>query len=383
MNQLISITIVQVLCFNHRKLFGIAWTSDEEGPSRFKECVAIGHRMFHFYGGISDPTPYAWIQSMTDYENIERTLQTERNIFKESQLDLNRYIDSWKAIISNGFTPEWFLFLPKLVFGKDDLEANIVPKKRNLGKILDVLTIEHKTHHEDIEDVTEETMKIASERKQAYYDVQELDREAEGDFLEVMRSWQKSKNLEQQWLGIISMNHYLRNGISDFEKFYQWLRKNLLSSSFLIRTETLDMLQSLVVENQSMTLDLIERLIIEREFPLQVCGLDLVRRTFAENFYYDRRYYDRLTALHKPIDKKDYPRFKIICEDVSDNIVMWLDHLISLDEFWHLDATIKKELNILRAGIENASHDNFEHFISIMNSSLGRFRLSKEFFEGA
>lgn len=381
MNQPTNMTLVQVLCLNHRKLFGIIWTSDEEGPSIFKECVAIGHRMFHFYGGISDPTPYAWIHPMTDYKSIEKALQMEINIHNESQLDLNRYIDSWNTIVSNGFSPEWFLFLPKLFFGKDDSEANIVPKKRNLGKILDVLTIEHKTHHEDIEDVTEETMKIACERKQAYYDGQELDREAEGDFLKVMRSWQKSNNLEQQWLGIMSMNHYLRNGIFDFENFYQWLRKNLLSSSFLIRTETLDMLQSLVVTNPSMTLDLIERLNIEREFPLQVCEFDLVRRLFSEHFYYGCRYYNRLTALHKPMDKKDYPRFKIICESVSDNIVMWLDHLISLDEFWHVDATIEKKLSILKAGIENASRDNFEYFISIMNRSLGRFRLSKGFFE--
>ncbi len=374
-------TLVQVLCLNHRKLFGIVWTSDEEGQRTFQECVSIGHRMFHFYGGLSNPTPYAWIHSMTDYESIEKALQTECDIHKEAQLDLIRYLDSWKTIGSNGFTPEWFLFVPKLFFGKDDLEANMVPKKRNLGKILDALTIEHKIHHDDVDKIGKETMNITRERKQAYYDMQELDRESEGDLLKVLKTWQESDSLEQQWFGILSMNHYLRNGISDFEKFYKWLRKNLLNSSFLIRTETLDMLQSLVVENPSMTLDLIERLNIEREFPLQVCGLDLVRRTFSEDFYYGRRYYDQLASFHKPIDEKDYPRFKIICEAVSDNIVMWLEHLISLDEYWHLDATIEKEFNILKAGIKNTTNDNFEYFINIMNRSLGRFRLSKEFFE--
>ena len=49
--------------------------------------------MFHFYGGIEDPTPYAWMQSMTDFEEIEESVKVGKYTSGEYRLNIDLFLD--------------------------------------------------------------------------------------------------------------------------------------------------------------------------------------------------------------------------------------------------------------------------------------------------
>lgn len=365
-------TVVEVLCLNHRERLGIAWVYANEDDHTFHECVAAGHRHFHFYGGITNPTPYAWIHPMSDFKGIQNALQTETYMHGGHAVDVDRYFDVWKTLVSKTYTPEWFLFVPKTFFGKDD--QVISPQKRNLDVLIDTLTIKQLTS----ELSHCEIVKIARERKQAYYDMQLIDGKSEHELFSILKQWQRSDNLEQQWLGIMSMNHYLKHEISDLENFYSWLCKNLLSESYLIRVETRDMLQRIFVTNPTRILELLDKLNGEREFPLQVIGFDLVTRMFSGH-YYSGRYYEEFTESHRPIRKGEYPRFKDASEAAATNLLDWVHHLISLNSYWNDNEIIKKDTQILESGLPCKSQDDFEYYTS-MTRLVRRLRLAEDGF---
>jgi hypothetical protein len=365
-------TIVEVLCLNHQERLGIAWVYAEEDEQTFQECVAAGHRHFHFYGGITDPTPYSWIHPMADFKSIRNALQTGTFLHSEYKIDIDRYFDVWKTLVTKTYTPEWFLFIPKTFFGKDD---NVIsPQIRSLDSLIDALTIKQPTS----ELSQSEIVKIEREKKQAYYDMQRIDSKLEDKLFSTLKQWQKSDNLEQQWLGIMSMNHYLKHDISDFENFYSWLCKNLLSESYLIRVETREMLQRIFVTNPIRILEIIERLNGEREFPLQVIGFDLVCRMFAGH-YYSGRYHNEFTESHRPIPKSEFPRFKNASEVAGTNLLDWVHHLISLGSYWNEDKMIKQEIQELEKGLPSKSQDDF-HYYTYMSRLFNRLRLAKEGF---
>jgi hypothetical protein len=374
-------TEVEILCLNHRLLFGIGLAKDAKGPGQFDVCMSAGHRMFHFYEGIHDPTPYAWIYPMTDFEGIENAVRSIEYGSSETKLNLDNFLEAWHEIVSMGFTPEWFLFHPEQFFGTDDLKVNIAPQKRKLIEIVDTLEREDESLPSVSEKLVEKEKNLARERKQAFFDLQKVDRKAEGDLLMYLRKWQKSKNLEQRWLSIMSMTHYLRSGLTDFEGFYDWLVKNLVDPSYLIRAESLDMLQSLVITNQAQSLNLIERLNNSKRFALQVAAFDLLRRVIAGDFYYGQRYHDQLTGLHKPIDERDYPRLEYCCEHTSKNLFGWLDRLMKMRSFKHLnDVPVKKSV-LLKGEHGEYSVNGFDRSIDWMSRILASYKLSKNHFE--
>ncbi|MGY5881568.1 MAG: hypothetical protein RTV31_15060 [Candidatus Thorarchaeota archaeon] len=365
-------TAVEVLCLNHRERLGIAWVYADEDEHTFHECVAAGHRHFHFYGGITNSTPYSWIHPMSDFKSIKNALQTEIFMHGGHKIDVDRYFDVWKTLVSKTYAPEWFLFVPKTYFGKDD--KVISPQIRSLDSLIDTLTIKQPTS----ELSQSEIVKIARARKQAYYDMQRIDKKSEDELFSILKKWQRSDNLEQQWFGIMSMNHYLKHDISDLENFYSWLCKNLRSESYLIRVETRDMLQRIFATNPARILELIEKLNGEREFPLQVIGFDLVCRMFSGH-YYSGRYHKEFTESHRPIRKGEYPRFKDASEAAAMNVLDWVHHLISLGSYWSEDKMIRKEIQELERGLPAQSQDDFEYHV-YMTRLVSRLRLAKKGF---
>jgi len=343
--------------------------------------MSAGHRMFHFYGGIHNPTPNAWIHPMNDFESIENAIRTWRGVPRDQKLNLDLFLESWIDIVSEGFTPEWFLFTPEQFFGTDHLQVNIAPQKRFLIEIMDTLGIDSVTNSKLSRENMEKEQNSARERKQAYFDMQKVDRNAEGDFLMYLRKWQQSKNIEQRWLGIMAMTHYLRGGLTDFDGFYDWLSKNLIDTSYLIRIETLDMLQSLVITDPALTLNLIERLNNSKRFALQIAAFDLLRRVISFDFYYGQRYHEQIRELYRPISDEYYPRFTHLCERVTRNIIRWRNNLLKMRSFAHLEEIPEKDISILKNRIEESSLDGYEQYIGRMSRLLARFRLSIDYFK--
>jgi hypothetical protein len=337
--------------------------------------------MFHFYEGLHDPTPYAWLYPMNDFENIENAVRNGSYQSDKYELNLDLFLDSWREIVSEGFTPEWVFFLPEQFFGTDPLQVNIAPQKRYLIEIMDTLGIENLTSHKESEEESEKDQDSVRQRKQAFFDMQKVDRKSEGDFLVYLRKWQRSKSTEQRWLGVMAMTHYLRGGLTDFDGFYDWLCKNLVDTTYLIRAETLDMLQSLVITNTSQCLNLIERLNNSKRFALQIAAFDLARRVLSSDFYYGQRYHEQLIKLHRSIDEKDYPRFGQLCERASRNLIGWLDRLLKLKSFKYLKEVSEKELLLLRRGIEESSFNGLERYIGGMSRVLASCRFSRSHFE--
>jgi len=374
-------TLVEVLCLNHRIAYEIVHAAYVDGPRKFDVCMSAGHRMFHFYEGLHDPTPYAWIYPMNDFENIENGIRIGKYCSNEYALNLDRFIESWRDIVSKGFTPEWFLYLPEQLFGTDPLQVNIAPQKRFLIEIMDTLGTGSMTSHKETGEKLEKEQDSARERKQAYFDMQKVDRKAEEDFLMYLRKWQQSKSTEQRWLGVMAMTHYLRGGLADFDGFCSWLCKNLIDTSFLIRAETLDMLQSLVITNPTLSLNLIERLNNSKRFALQIAAFDLARRIISVDFYYGQRYHEQLIKHHRPIDEEYLPRFGQLCEHSSKNLIGWFDQLMKMKSYRHLDEMCEKELRVLKKGIEEYSLNGFEQYIGRMSRLLARYRLTKKHFE--
>ena len=375
-------TLVEVLCLNHRSSYGIVYTSDVEGSRKFDVCMAAGHRMFHFYGGIQDPTPYAWVHPMNDFEEIENAIKSKNFFSSEYKLNLVHFLETWQELVSNGFTPEWFLFHPEQFFGTDDLKVNIAPQKRRLIEIMDTLGIEEESHYNDSANAISKERDKARERKQAFFDMQKVDRKGEGDILMYLRKWQKSKNTEQRWLGVMAMTHYLRGGLTDFDGFYDWLCKNLADASYLIRAETLDMLQSLVITDTTQSLNLIEKLNSSKRFALQIAAFDLARRLLSGDFYYGQRYHEQLIGFHKSIDEKEYPRFKQLCSRASKNQKGWLDRLHKMKAYEHFDKLSEDEISFLNKGIEDTSSPNdCEQYVARMSRLLAKHRLSIEYFQ--
>ncbi len=374
-------TLVEVLCLNHRASYGIVYTSDVEGPRKFDVCMAAGHRMFHFYGGIQDPTPYAWAYPMTDFEGIANVIKS-KNSSSEYKLDLVHFLETWQEIVSKGFTPEWFLFHPEQFFGTDDLRVNIAPQKRRLIEIMDTLGIEENPNHDESGNAIYRKRDEARERKQAFFDMQKVDRRSEGDILMYLRKWQKSKNIEQRWIGVMAMTHYLRGGLTDFDGFYDWLCKNLVDAFYLIRAETLDMLQSLVITDTKQCLNLIEKLSNSKRFALQIAAFDLARRVLSGDFYYGQRYNEQLVGFHRSIDEKEYPRFKQLCGRTSKNLIGWLDRLHKIKAYGHLVDLSNKEISVLNKGIEESSSPNdLDPCINRVSRLLAKHRLSIETFK--
>jgi len=134
--------------------------------------MAAGHRMFHFYGGIQDPTPYAWVHPLGDFEEIENAIKSKNSFSSEYKLNLAYFLETWQEIVSKGFTPEWFLFHPDQFFGTDDLKVNIAPQKRRLIEIMDTLGIEEEPHYNDSANAISKERDKARERKQAFFDMQ-------------------------------------------------------------------------------------------------------------------------------------------------------------------------------------------------------------------
>jgi hypothetical protein len=371
---------VEVLCLNHKHAFGITSALHNKIPTMFEICMSAGHRMFHFYGGIQDPTPFAWVQSMTDFDGIRNALRNWEDTSIGSKLNLNQFLEAWQEIVSKGFTPEWFLFHPEQFFGTDDLQVNIAPQKRKMIEIMDTLGIDDEPLHDESDDRRSKERDKARERKQAFFDMQRVDRSAEGDILIYLRKWQKSNNIEQRWLGVMSMTHYLRGGLTDFDGFYNWLCKNLADTYYLIRAETLDMLQSLVITNPAMSLNLVERLNNSKRFTLQIAAFDLTRRILSRDFYYGQRYHTQLMPHHRALSERDFPRFKHACERSSKNLFGWLDSLLKMKSFEHLHE-IHEEFPLLKTELEGSSSDAFERYIDAMSRALNRYRLSVDRFE--
>lgn len=369
------------MCINHRSLYGIVQSTDADGPRRFGICMSAGHRMFHFYEGLHDPIPYAWLYPMDDFENIEKAIRSGDYQSDKYELNLDLFLETWREIVSNGFTPEWFFFLPEQFFGTDPLQVNIAPQKRLLIEIMDTLEIENTTNHMESGEKLDKDQDILRERKQAYFDLQKVDRKAEGDLLVYLRKWQRSGSIEQRWLGVMAMTHYLRGGLIDFDGFYDWLCKNLVDTSYLIRVETLDMLQSLVITNTTQCLNLIERLNNSKRFALQIAAFDLARRVLSGDFYYGQRYHEQLFGLYKSIDKKDYPRFRELCERASKNLIGWLNRLLGLKSYRYLNGKSERELLVLNKVLEDISLDDFDLYIRRMSRLLAKHRLPIESFK--
>jgi hypothetical protein len=374
-------TLVEVLCLNHRLAFGINGTPDGNGPSMFEICMSAGHRMFHFYGGIQDPTPYAWMYPMADFSEIAESVRISTQSSSEYKFNVDFFLDAWKQLISNDFTPEWFLFIPEAFFGTDSIETNIAPQKRTLTEIADVLTIFERTKSKDPGQRTIQEKDKARERKQAYCDMQRVDRKGEGDYLAYLRKWQKSQNTEQRWLGVMSMSHYLRGGLADFDSFYDWLKRSLADKSYLIRSETLDMLQSLIVTNPSLNLVLADRLNNEKSFPLQIVAFDLIRRLIQPEFYYGHRYFEQFRGMQNPLDSKDYNQFSKICKRAGYNLVKWIEKLQSINSLWASGDMTENDKSNLMKGVDDPSLANFSNYIASMNRALNKTRLTREYFQ--
>jgi hypothetical protein len=373
--------LVEVLCLNHRLALGINGTPDRDGPGMFEICMSAGHRMFHFYGGIQDPTPYAWMHPMTNFEEIEESVKTGNYSSGEYRMNIDLFLDAWRQLVSNGFTPEWFLFIPEAFFGTDSIETNIAPQKRALTEIADVLTIYERTKDKDPIQKNIREKNKARERKQAYCDMQRVDRKGEGDYLTFLRKWQKSQHIEQRWLGIMSMAHYLRSGLTDFDGFYDWLKKNLVDKSYLIRAEALDMLQSLVVLDHSLNLQLIDRLNNEKEFALQVVAFELERRVIQPEFYYGHRYFEQLKELQTPLDAGGYNQFSKVCKQTGINLVNWIEKLQSVKSLGHYYEINENDKSNLMRGIGELSIAKLSNYVATMNRVLGGARISREHFQ--
>jgi hypothetical protein len=373
-------TLVEVLCLNHRLASGINGTPDRNGPGMFETCMSAGHRMFHFYGGIQDPTPYAWMHPMTSFEEIEESVKAGKYTPSEYRLNIDLFLDTWKQLASNDFTPEWFLFIPEAFFGTDSIETNVAPQKRTLTEIADVLTIYERTKVKDPIQKNIHEKDNARERKQAYCDMQRVDRKGEGDYLTYLRKWQKSQNTEQRWLGVMSMSHYLRSGLADFDSFYDWLKKSLADKYYLIRSETLDMLQSLVVANPSMNLILADRLNNEKTFALQITAFEVMRRLIQPESYYGHRYFEQFKGLQNSLDSRSYNQFSKVCKKVGINLVKWIEKLQSINSLFSQYEISEDDKSNLMQGVEELSPAKFSNYIASMNRILGGIRLTKGHF---
>ena len=311
-------TQVSIICLNHGNHFGIVWTSDEIGKHRFDICQNANHRYFHFYGGLKKPYPFSWIYPKNDFHKIKERveLENEELWIQEPEKEVQKFLQNWNYLVDEEFMPEFFFLPAHKEFG---LTYENLPKYKSKSslafkEIFDNLTIdkdsfpnEHSlTEDTDIELSYKKELQVIAKRKDASISCQSIDRKLETDFIDQIENLLESKIIEQKWLAIQSIHYYIRGGIVNKLKFQTIFERTLLDDYYLIRKETVELLQTVILIQPDFGIDLLKNFLDKKNINIKLFAIKLLKKLYSffnyldgDKIYLENPYKIRLKLSHR------------------------------------------------------------------------------------
>jgi len=343
------LTLVTFLCLNHQRHFGVVWTSDIHGEYMVKVCRAAGHRFLRFYGGMKKPYHFLWLLPKNDFGNIKTTIinKNETNVTKpEPKERLELFFRALDNVFREGFLPEFFF----PVWREEGLNYSNLPEyesatRCNFKAIVTLISIdsnfcspfpEPNTNEEDLEEFYKEQQKIALKRQEACIKSQTIERSLEEDFFSALRRLQQAKLLEQRWLAYVALHHYLRNGVNNYQLFYEMIKTGLSDNYYLIRKEAVELLNTFSLIQPNKALKLIEDLSQEKDDNFKLFAFCLLKNlvSFLDSMDNDYLYLENPYPIKLTLNDSIASRIAILQKEFFDFQEEFLGRFQAKHDLW-------------------------------------------------
>jgi hypothetical protein len=261
-------TIVEVLCLNHRKRFGISWTSDSEGEKRVELCRAACHRMFRFYGGLDNILDMTWIYPADEVihhkaEFIEYN-NTASSPFSPPQLE--KFYSVWENGLKLELFPEFWVPKPAkwVLYTQDAYRSFRAFEYRDqpFTTLINNMTLKSPPFSDEHDfEVLEQEAHLRTKSAMAFH---YLSRNHEKEWLNSAKKLLESPILEQQWIILRALRYYSVGKFVNEESIVELssiINKSLRNPHYLIRKEGLDLISVIALHQPKLALSMISSLV--------------------------------------------------------------------------------------------------------------------------
>ena len=373
-------TAVQVLCLNHKLVFGVFGIGPSYGEERLDVCKAAGHRVLFFHGAYNRAHHLAWLYPMQNFREIESSVTDQYNSMSNPSGKPELFLQIWRFLVDNGFNPEWFLPTPGLrihsILDFNDFirrESNSI----SLESISDFLTISENPYSTDN---FKQQMEYAISRHRACIESMNINRKDESEFAKFLKELSNSSILEQRWLSLLSMRYYLFNGVVNFSNFDDWIIKNLFASEYLIREEARDMIQILILKEPEIALNFTTSLIESGIFNHMMTGMDMLCRLWSDH-YYQGRDAASLSRIHESLSEELMEKYKELLENSMIRMKDTLYSFFDRNTFWKPSERSNDIIEVLEQGLPSSTRDEIECSLVILRRGMSLLRFSRKYFD--